>query len=87
MELCRPARPAKHGKGTLALPALTWWIGYWTSDGSIYQNLVSSMGVVETPAGTNAYAIVSLYDDRIEIDGRGVVEDRTLPVMAVSTAC
>ncbi|MEO3434156.1 metallophosphoesterase [Inquilinus sp. CAU 1745] len=52
--------------------------GYGELDGVHY---VTFQGMVET-ATENAYAVVDVHADRLEIDGEGREEDRTLPLPA-----
>lgn len=53
-------------------------------DGGYYHDTVNNIhhvtfeGAIERPADTNAYGVVNVYEDRLEIEGYGVVKNRVL---------
>ncbi|XP_029978385.1 manganese-dependent ADP-ribose/CDP-alcohol diphosphatase-like [Sphaeramia orbicularis] len=49
---------------------------YWDKDGGVHHLTVE--GVIETPPNCNAFATVSVYDDRMVLKGNGRIEDRVL---------
>ena len=51
--------------------------GYSVIDG---RHFVTLEALLEAPAGGNAWAVLSVYADRLELAGRGSVTSRSLPV-------
>jgi len=54
-------------------------IGGFASAGQV-QHFVTLEAVLEAPTGSNAYGTLSVFPDRVEIRGEGVLSSRTLAV-------
>ena len=60
---------------------MAWFAGHYHKGGYTLENGIHHVtvpGMVEAPADKNAYGVVDVYPDRLELRGVGTVPSRTL---------